>query len=112
MSLLMLVVVLGGCAATDTAQDASGSPLVAYTSVGSQPSQRAEPYTDSGQPRPRALTPIRERPAPDGDAQAVKPAGGSAPRLISMGLNWVGSYVPWHSLPGTILWLIRVCGVS
>ncbi|MGE4124239.1 MAG: type II secretion system secretin GspD [Pusillimonas sp.] len=81
MSLLMLVVVLGGCAATDTPQYASGSPLVAYTSVGSEPSQRVEPYTDSGQPRPRALTPIRERPAPDGDDQAVRPAGGQRTTL-------------------------------
>lgn len=72
MPLLMLAVALGGCAPTKTGQQATSStPLVAYTSVGSGQPHRAQPFTaqaDSSQSRPRTLSPIRERPTYEDEA--------------------------------------------
>src|SRR5690606_28993913 len=79
MPLFVLAAALSGCAATDTGQQAANSPLVAYTAVGSGQPQRAQPVTaqaESTQSRPRALSPIRERPTYEDDAVPSRQPGG------------------------------------
>src|SRR5690554_2129758 len=62
---LMLSVALGGCAASDVGRQVTKAPLVAYTAVGSGTPLAATPYAsqdESNRSRPRALSPIPERP--------------------------------------------------
>ncbi|NGM88473.1 type II secretion system secretin GspD [Parapusillimonas sp. SGNA-6] len=80
MPLLMLAVTLGGCAANETRQDAHHAPLVAYTSVGADDPQRAQPFTtraESSAPRARNLTPIQGRPAYKDEAAPARRASGA-----------------------------------
>lgn len=81
MPLLMLAAVLGGCAATETGQQAASAPLVAYTTVGSGQPHRAQPFTtqaESSQTRQRTLSPIRERPRYEDEAVPARQPGDPA----------------------------------
>ena len=70
LPVLMLALALSGCA-TDAGMQSGGSPMVAYTAVGSDTTQRAQPYSEqadaSQQRRPRALPPIQQRPTYEDD---------------------------------------------
>ena len=75
LPVLMLALALAGCA-TDAGMQSGGSPMVAYTAVGSNTPQRAQPYSEqadaSQQRRPRALPPIQQRPTYEDDVPAPR----------------------------------------
>src|SRR3546814_347571 len=88
MPLLVLALALGGCAPIKTGQQTAGTPLVAYTTVGSGQPSRAQPFSaqaESSQPRSRNLSPIRGRARYEDDAatgnSAAQPAAGERTTL-------------------------------
>ncbi|WP_017523545.1 type II secretion system secretin GspD [Pusillimonas noertemannii] len=90
LPVLMLALALSGCA-TDAGMQSGGSPMVAYTAVGSDTPQRAQPYSEqadtSQQRRPRALSPIQQRPTYEDDIPASRTGSQNQGQRTTLNFN-------------------------
>jgi len=90
LPVLMLALALSGCA-TDAGMQSGGSPMVAYTAVGSGTPQRAQPYSEqadtSQQRRPRALPPIQQRPTYEDDIPASRTGSQNQGQRTTLNFN-------------------------